>query len=492
MVCLSHLSALWKGFCRRAVTTIAAAVVGGALLLGSSARVAAATTLRVAIGHQSACTDTYTGGVVVKELGLLERYLPSKGKYQGISYNIVWEDYTSGPPITNKMLSGKLDIGVMGDYPLLVNGARFQETRSLRSLLVSMTGYNYLGSGNSVVVPADSDIFSFEDLEGHRVSVPFGSAAHGMLLKALVDRGLSQRFFTLINEAPPLGATNIREGKIDAHADFCPWGELLEFSGAGRKVYDGSEARVPYLHGVVVRKDFAEQYPEVVVAFVKAIIAAGDWIQRDPKRAAEAMERWTGMPKEVMYLYFGPGGILTLDPTIKPKWVETLQYDATVLEQMGIIRSMDVKGWIDERFVRQAYRELGLDYERQRNQLVTQPSPLRGRDALTGEPVTDGRQAAEIWVKEPNEIRVYASLSSFARAWKELKGKGQAVNAGYVFDAESGRKLFAHRAFYVVTQQGARPDIRAFARRPDAETYAAQAGGRFFPTLDDVLEASGL
>jgi len=108
------------------------------------------------------------------------------------------------------LLAGKLDIGVMGDYPLLVNIARFQEMQSIRSVIVSMTGYNLHGSGNSIVVPADTAIHRFEDLKGKRISVPFGSAAHGMVLKALVDRGLTVDFFNLINQSPPVGATASR------------------------------------------------------------------------------------------------------------------------------------------------------------------------------------------------------------------------------------------------------------------------------------------
>ena len=75
---------------------------------------AAAETIRIGIGHQSLCTDTYSGGITVKQRGLLEKHLPQTGKYAGVKYEIVWEDYTSGPPITNQMLAGKLDIGVMG------------------------------------------------------------------------------------------------------------------------------------------------------------------------------------------------------------------------------------------------------------------------------------------------------------------------------------------------------------------------------------------
>jgi succinate dehydrogenase/fumarate reductase flavoprotein subunit len=101
---------------------------------------------------------------------------------------------------------------------------RFHAGRNLdyRSGMVEMHISEMYGSGNSVVVPADAPIYKFEDLKGKKVSVPFGSAAHGMLLKALVDRGLTPDFFTLINQSPPIGATSIQEKKIDATRTSAP------------------------------------------------------------------------------------------------------------------------------------------------------------------------------------------------------------------------------------------------------------------------------
>jgi NitT/TauT family transport system substrate-binding protein len=443
-------------------------------------------TIRIGIGHQSMCTDTYSGGITIKELGLLQKHLPRDGRYRNVKYDVVWEDYTSGPPITNQMLAGKLDIGVMGDYPLLVNAARFQETQSLRSVLVTMTGYNVHGSGNSVVVPLDSPVYKFEDLKGKRVSVPFGSAAHGMMLKALVDRKLGPDFFTLVNQAPPVGATSIQEKKIDAHADFCPWGELMEFKGFARKIFDGSQAAVPYLHGAVVRRDFAEKYPELVVAYVKAVIEANDWITGNPREATEKQQQWTSIPKEVLYLYFGPGGFLTLDATIKPKWVETLKYDAAVLEKMGIVKHLDVEGWIDDRYVKQAYRDLGRDYAKQAAVIGIGTSPVQGKDALTGAPVKDVRAAGELWAKG-GPITTYASIATLLGAMRELEQKGKGMTAAYVFDHQSGLKLFAHRAFYVAGGQGraAAASLTAFAWKEEAEAFATKNGGKLL-SLDDA------
>jgi ABC-type nitrate/sulfonate/bicarbonate transport system permease component len=60
-----------------------------------------AQTIPVTIGHQSMCTDTYTAGIVVKELKLLEKHLPKTGKYQNAKFEVSWSDYASGGPITN-------------------------------------------------------------------------------------------------------------------------------------------------------------------------------------------------------------------------------------------------------------------------------------------------------------------------------------------------------------------------------------------------------
>ena len=421
-----------------------------------------AETIRVGVGHQSMCTDTYTGGIIVKELKLLEKHLPKTGKYQDVKYEIEWKDYDSGPPITNMMLANKLDFGVMGDYPLLVNGSKFQETESLRTQLVAMTGYNLHGSGNAIVVPAKSSIFSFADLKGKSVSVPVGSAAWGMLIKAMQDFGLKEDVIDVKNQSPPVGAANISESKIDGHADFCPWSEIMEFRGTGRKVYDGSEAAVPYLHGAVVRKDYAEKYPEVVVAFIKAVVEAGKWVEENPARAAEMLEKWTGIEKEVQYLYFSRGGHLTLDSTIKPKWVSTLKYDHEVLTKWKKAPPLDVDKWIDDKYVRQAYKELGIDYEKQK------AAQLDPRVAIKG------LAPAETWHAR-NGLASHPSVAEMFKAVKEAEATHQKINASYVYDQTTGLKIFGKVAYYAQDANGV---LVAFMRKPDADTYATKTKGK--------------
>ena len=421
---------------------------------------AEAKTIQIGIGHQSMCTDTYTGGIVIKELKLLEKHLPKTGKYQDAQYEISWSDYSSGGPITNQMLANKLSIGVMGDYPLIVNGAKFQATNSLRSLYIAGTGYNLKGSGNGIVVPVKSDIYSLDDLKGKSVSTPVGSASWGMLYKAMQDANIPASAYQMKNQAPAVGAANIATGKIDAHADFCPWSEIMEFRGTGRKIYDGSETGIPYLHGVVVREDFAKEYPELVVAFIEAVYDAGKWIKADPMQAVEMMEKWTGVEKEVLYLYFSNGGFLTLDPTIKPGWIEALKLDHGVLAKEQQIPPLDFDSWVTETYVKAAYKELGADYEADKAKIV---DPLK---ANVGLPM-------EIWHSREG-IKTYPSMTEFLKAVAKYNAEGSKLNATYVYDKETGLKLFGKTAFYVKGSDG---EFSTFLRKREAEAYSKKVGG---------------
>src|SRR5690606_24756437 len=218
----------------------------------------------------------------------------------------------------------------MGDYPLIVNGAKFQETGKAESRFIAVTGYNLKGTGNAIVVPVASDIYSIEQLAGKSLSTPVGSAAWGMSLKALRDINLLEKV-EIKNQAPPVGVANIAQSKIEAHADFCPWSEVMEFRRTGRKIFDGSEAGIPTFHGTVVTKEFADKYPEIVDAYIKATMEAQAWIAEDPVRAAVKVSEWTGIEKEVLYLYFRKGGISTFEASIKPQWEEALKYDHALL-----------------------------------------------------------------------------------------------------------------------------------------------------------------
>jgi len=451
----------------------------------SSVQSSAAETIEIGIGTQNTTTNTVTGGVVLKETGILEKHLPHTGKYANVTYNISWQNATSGPPITNGMMANNIQIGMMGDYPLLVNGATGQATGN-QTELIAIIAYNEFGGGNGIVVNKDSPYYDLADLKGKTVSVPFGSAAHGMMLAALQTRGLPPNFWNLVSQSPEVGSTNLQEKRIDAHGDFVPFAELLPFRGFARKIFDGAETKTPTFHGVVVRRDFAEKYPEIVVAYIEALIEANDWMRRNPKEASEKVEKWTGIKKEVVYIFLGPGGVHTLDPTLKPFLVDSAEKSYGVLKSLNMIKDLDVQKWVNDAYVRAAYKDLGLDYERQLNSKAGYA--VTGHDPVCNVEVTasDAANVGQIWIKN-EDIVPFSSPACTLKGVKKFTSEGKQLDAIYVVDHALGIKTFADKAFYAISAD--KIQIIPFLLKKDAEDYASKNGGSL-GTYEEALDAA--
>lgn len=83
----------------------------------------------VVIGYQSKTINTVTAGTLLRAQGYLEKRLGDLTSRTGTKYTVQWQDYDTGAPITAQMLAEKIDIGSMGDYPLLINGSRLRPMR---------------------------------------------------------------------------------------------------------------------------------------------------------------------------------------------------------------------------------------------------------------------------------------------------------------------------------------------------------------------------
>lgn len=457
------------------------------VILVSATGVQAKETVTIGIGTQDTTTNTVTGGIVIKELKLLEKHLPKTGKYSNIEFKLDWQNFTSGPPVTNGMIADKLQIGMMGDYPLLVNGAIGQQNRGNETQLIATIAYNAVGAGNGVVVHKDSPYYDLSDLKGKTISVPFGSAAHGMVLQAMQERGWSNGYWNLVSQTPEVGTTNLQEKKIDAHADFVPFAELLPYRGFARKIFDGAQTKVPTFHGVVVRKDFAEKYPEVVVAYIKALMEANDWVRKNPKLAAEKVQEWTRIEKEVAYIFLGPGGIHTLDPSIKPRWVDTIKTAYGVLKNMNRVKEFNVEAWVNESYMRQAFKERGLDYDAQKQSLANYD--ISGKDPVCNTAVTKPKEAGEIWL-DGGDIIALSSPKCTLMGIGKYQGEGKKIAVAYLFDKSLGIKVFADRAFYAIAPMGADVEVVPFLLKKDAESFAQKNKGRL-ATYSEALAAVG-
>ncbi|MFD9938407.1 ABC transporter substrate-binding protein [Streptomyces massasporeus] len=444
----------------------AVAMSAGVLLLplsacGGDAEAGSGSTVTVTVGYQSRTINTVTAGTLLRSLGSFEKQLNSL--HDGIHYKVDWQDYATGAPITAQMTAGKIDIGSMGDFPLLINAARGKQLNS-PTRLVSVTGYNLRGGLNTIVTAPGSTLTSLKDLKGKKVSTSVGSAADGTLVRALQRAGIDPNDgIEKLNQQPSVGASALAAGSTDALSQFVAWPGLLAFQGKAKAIYDGARLNLPTFHGVTAREDFAKERPAVLEAFLKAQAEATDYLNDHPVDAAEKVAKATGLPAEVVYLYNGDHGIATFDPAIKPQLVSALKQDVSILKSAKLTGDVDVDSFVDDQYVKKA-----LGPAAYAKHLATKPAPA----------------ASEAWPKGASKTVTFDSPSKLLR---HVAGHRDTLRAAYVPDTTTGTLWFADKAVWVADGDKLLP----FVAPDTAQAYIAGHGGaRVVPYADALERAS--
>ncbi|WP_280483484.1 ABC transporter substrate-binding protein [Nocardia farcinica] len=408
---------------------------------------APAGTVQVVVGYQSKTINTVTAGTLLRAKGFLEQRLAAITAAGGARYQVEWQDYDTGAPITAQMVAEKIDIGSMGDYPLLINGSRTQANERSATALVSVTGYNPKGALNMVVVPTDSPATRLADLAGQRVSASVGSAGHGTLVQALSRAGIDPATgVEVVNQQPQVGASALESHQVSGLSQFVAWPGLLVFQNKAKLLYDGAELNVPTFHGVVARRAYSAEHPEVLQAFLAAQLDATRFLNEQPFEAAQLVAEGSGLPPEVVYLYNGPGGT-SFDPTVKPSLIEALKGDVPYLKSIGDFADLDIDRFVDPAPLREAFAAFG-DYDTALA-ATGNPNRVRGTDPVCGSEVTDPATAGEVWVDGAPAPQPAADPTCLLRAVRAAQANGAVIRAAYVPDAELGTRWFADKSVWV-------------------------------------------
>ncbi len=438
--------------------------------------------INVVVGYQSKTINTVTAGTLLRAQGYLERRLDDIGAKTGKKYHVEWQDYDTGAPITAQMVAEKIDIGSMGDYPMLINGSKTQSNERAKTELVSATGSSPTGSLNMVVVSPDSPVQSLSELAGQKVSASVGSAGHGTLVRALSKIGIDPKTgVEVLNQQPQIGASALESGQVKALSQFVAWPGLLVFQNKARLLYDGAELNYPTWHGVVVRRAYAAAHPEVLDAFLQAQLDATDFLNTKPLEASRIVAQGSGLPQEVVYLYNGPGGT-RFDTTLKPSLVDALKGDVPYLKSIGDFADLDVAKFVEDGPLRKALAERGRDYNTEVARTAN-PSVVHGTDPVCNIPADNPALAGELWLDGSDTTQPAANPTCLLKAIRAAEAKGTKVRAAYVPDAELGTRWLADKSVWV--QQGA--EFVPFDTDAGARRYQAAHPGSSVVTYQQAL-----
>lgn len=189
-----------------------------------------------------------------------------------------------------RLLKGEIDIGILPP-----NAAAKVYNKNGGALLAAAV----VGNGMLSVITADPEVRSFADLAGKKITVAGqGATPDYMMRYLLAHAGIKAELDYSIPTAEIPAA--LAAGKISIAAVPEPFATVVcKKAPAVRRAIDvqaeykaagGGEYPMTLL---VVRRQFAQSYPEIVRAFLAAYKTAVDWTNRHPEEAGVLVEKHT-------------------------------------------------------------------------------------------------------------------------------------------------------------------------------------------------------
>jgi NitT/TauT family transport system substrate-binding protein len=160
-----------------------------------------------------------------------------------------------------------------------------------------------------------------------------------------------------------------------------------------------------------------------------------------------------------------------------------------VLAKLNRIKDFNEQAWVNEIWVRQAFKERGLDYDKQKASYTTYD--VVGKDPVCGVAITKPREAGQIWIAD-GDIVSFSSPACTLSGVKKYRAEGKKLGAVYLVDQSLGIKMFADKAFYAIGgKDPKKPQIVPFLLKKDAEAHAAKIGGKIGSYDEALAVASG-
>jgi sulfonate transport system substrate-binding protein len=212
-------------------------------------------------------------------------------RLQARSAKADWKEFKHGPGLLEAINAKEVDIGYVGETPPV-----FAQAGGVPFVYVATDPP--APKAEAIVVLEDSPLKKVEDLKGKKVALNRGSNVHYLLIKALERAKLTLKDVEVVYLAPGDARPAFETGKVDAWVIWDPF--LAAAEKAGARALSNGEGLVDNHLFYVVRREFAEQSPELVREVLDEYRALSDWESKNPEEAAKILAQSSGISYEAL------------------------------------------------------------------------------------------------------------------------------------------------------------------------------------------------
>ncbi len=223
-----------------------------------------------------------TFGYQTTSWGTIGMLVEAEGLFKKAGGNVTILKFDGGKTTRNAMISGRVDVGVLGSTPFVVGAAKGD--------LVAIGMSMYAGKTDSVVVAKNKSMKTVADLKGRKVASQIGSTTdHVFQEKILPKFGLSKKDIQVVNIPHQNHIAAMVAGSVDAFAGVEPFPSIAEVDGIGDVVIDYSAFDIlPVI--LAANRPVVEQKRDAVVALLRGWLAGVALFKSDPEKSAQIVQ----------------------------------------------------------------------------------------------------------------------------------------------------------------------------------------------------------
>jgi aliphatic sulfonates family ABC transporter substrate-binding protein len=233
--------------------------------------------------------------------------------------------FDGGKSTRDAMITGRVDIGVLGAAPFVVGTAK----GDIVAIAVAM----YAGRTNAVVAAKDSGIRTVAELKGKRVASQLGSSTDYVFQNKILPKyGLAKGDVRIVN-IPHQNEIAAMVGKsVDAFAGVEPFPSVAEIEGLGTVLVDYGNFDIQPVF-VAINRRVLEQRRDDVVKFLHGWLAAVRIVNDEPGRAVKIV--WNEFKAQGYDVKEAAFARMLAKLDVKPEFTPNLR--AYLTEQAGVL-----------------------------------------------------------------------------------------------------------------------------------------------------------
>ena len=240
---------------------------------------------------------------------------------------------SGGPQVIAAIAGNSMDLCNVGSSPMVVGFAQ-----GIRMSMVYVE--KYITDSECLAVRKDAGVNGMKDLKGKKIGLPFNTSVHFAMLAGLKQAGMKPADVTLINvKADSVQATWQRKD-IDAAYIWNPiLGDLVADNGkiilkTGDLAADGTLV----FDGIVVRNEFKEKHPDLVLAYLKEYAHLCDLYEKQPQEVVKVLGPYLAMTPEKTMEYIQTFHAVPPKELATEKWM-----GAPGAKDTGVLRTLQAQ-----------------------------------------------------------------------------------------------------------------------------------------------------